>query len=419
MVDFSKNKADFNERRQRMVDVANGVIPDRIPVCSFIESYALAYAGTTIHDVEGHLIKHAKSYGAIYKDIYFDCAYASYLSHSLKLGRNLGSEVFFASEDGVTLQHKEDCPMTPEDYEDIAKDPVMWVLDNFLPRKFANFDGTNEEQRAAFISSIGPFLEFVGSLIVGNMYFEKCLGMPVLIGGSAEMPLDFFFDFLRGFKGTVMDVRRNKDSLILAKDAIKEYSYDITKMSHFMMTMPPHIKTLPWLADYLVNTVMLNKEPKMLEFPWITNPCHMPPFMSDDQFKELYLDDYVDYVNYVNKCGGHMVTVLEGAWGENKLKMIDERIPKNSVTFVVENDDIFEAKKILGTNNSIMGGMPLSMLRDGTKSECVDYAKKLVNELGVDGGYIFSTDKVLLTPGDVNVKNYAAVNEFVHVYGQY
>lgn len=419
MVDFKANKETYAKKTQRMIDVANGKIPDRVPVCSFIESYALAYAGTTIADVEGHLIKHAKSYGQIYKDIYFDCAYVSYLTHSVKLGKVLGSEVFFASDDGVTLQHKEDCPMTPEDYKEIAKDPVMWILNEFLPRKFPKFDATNEDQLKAFFSSLPPFLEFAGTLVVGNLYFEKFLGMPVAVGGSAEMPLDFFFDFLRGFKGTTIDVRRNKEDLILAKNAIKDYSYDLTKMTHLMMTMPPHIKDLPWLLDYGINGVVKGGAPKLKEFPWILNPCHMPPFMSDDSFKELYLDDFVNFAKYIQDCGGHMFTVLEGQWGNKKLEMLAERVPAHSVTFVVENDDIFEAKKILGADHSIMGGMPLSMLRDGTKQQCIDYAKKLVDEVGKDGGYVFATDKVLLAPGDVNIKNYAAVNEFVHVYGQY
>lgn len=44
---MSKNQ-QYQERVQRMVDVANGKIPDRVPVCALIESYALACAGTTI-----------------------------------------------------------------------------------------------------------------------------------------------------------------------------------------------------------------------------------------------------------------------------------------------------------------------------------------------------------------------------------
>ena len=61
MTDFKKNKQLYNERVQRMKDAADCKVPDRVPICSFIESYALAYAGTTIGDVESHIIKHVKA----------------------------------------------------------------------------------------------------------------------------------------------------------------------------------------------------------------------------------------------------------------------------------------------------------------------------------------------------------------------
>lgn len=354
MVDFKKNKQEYATKVQRMLDAADNKVPDRIPVCSFIESYALAYAGVSIGETEGHMLKHVKGYGAIYKDIYFDCAYVPSLTHSIKLGRTLGSEVFFASDDGYTLQHKEDCPMTPEDYKKIAEDPVMWILDEFLPRKFPHFDVTNEQQLKSFYSSLPPFLEFAGSLVLGYFYFEKFLGMPVVVGGSAEMPTDLFFDFLRGFKGTTIDLRRNKDDFIKAKDAAAEYCYDLIKMTHLMMTMPPHIKDLPWLVDYGINAVVKGGEPKLKPFPWILNPCHMPPFLNDQQFEEIYLNDFVDIATYIQNHGGHMFTVLEGQWGQRKLELLNERVPAHSVTFVVENDDIFECKKLFGTKHSII-----------------------------------------------------------------
>ena len=57
MTDFKKNKQLYTERVKRMQDAADNKEPDRIPVCSFIESYALAYAGTTIDAVfcDGHV----------------------------------------------------------------------------------------------------------------------------------------------------------------------------------------------------------------------------------------------------------------------------------------------------------------------------------------------------------------------------
>ena len=41
----------YNEAMQRMIDAAHNREPDRVPVCALMETYALAYAGTTINEV--------------------------------------------------------------------------------------------------------------------------------------------------------------------------------------------------------------------------------------------------------------------------------------------------------------------------------------------------------------------------------
>ena len=125
---------EFEIRKKRMTDVAAGRIPDRVPVCALMETYAFAYSGSTVAEANSSILKHITSYNKIYKDIYYDCAFMPSMSHALKLSQGLGSDVFFVSDDGVTVQHKEFCPMTEDDYEALAKDPVMWIMNEFVPR---------------------------------------------------------------------------------------------------------------------------------------------------------------------------------------------------------------------------------------------------------------------------------------------
>ena len=154
------DKKLYEERRKRMTDVASGIIPDRVPVCGLMETYAFAYAGTTVQDANKSILKHITSYGKIYNDIYYDCVFTPQMSHALELSWGLGSDVFFVSDDGVTVQHKEYCPMTEEDYEGLAKDPVLWIIDEFLPRKYPAYNQSNDKQQKAFIGSLKPFLKF-------------------------------------------------------------------------------------------------------------------------------------------------------------------------------------------------------------------------------------------------------------------
>lgn len=405
----------FKEREQRMIDVAQGRIPDRVPICGLMETYALVYSQTPLKEAALSMRKNVHGHAKIYNDIYYDAAYVPTLAHAWEVSWVLGSDVFFISEDGFTEQHKEFCPMTPDDYDKIAQDPIRWILDEFAPRKFSKLDASNEEQKKAFVSSLVPFLKFAGALIYGGYVFQK-QDMPIVTGGAAEMPLDFLFDYLRGFKGTIGDLRRHKDKVKAATKALLPYSIDLSQMTNLMMGGMAGGPV--WLVKNLVNAVILRGDFEFTTFPWVFNPCHCPPFIGPKQFEEFYWPGYKAVVEHIHAHGGHVLTVLEGEWGEEKLKIL-KQLPDNSVTFVVENDDPKLVKEIL-SNNSIMAGLPLELLRNGTKEECIAAAKEMIDELAPGGRFIFCTgNKVLLSASDAKAENIRAVNEFVHGYGLY
>lgn len=89
--------------------------------------------------------------------------------------------------------------------------------------------------------------------------------------------------------------------------------------------------------------------------------------------------------------------------------------PKGLLTFHLEQDDPFEFRKAL-PNVAIMGGMTTDLLSNGTPEECVAYAKRLCDELGRDGGFIFSENKMLSYRNDAKPENMLAVCNFVNEY---
>lgn len=89
--------------------------------------------------------------------------------------------------------------------------------------------------------------------------------------------------------------------------------------------------------------------------------------------------------------------------------------PKGVLTFHLEQDDPFEFRKAL-PNVCIMGGMTTDLLTNGTPEECVAYAKRLCDELGKDGGFIFSENKMLSYRNDAKAENMLAVCKFVNDY---
>ena len=405
----------FKEREQRMIDVAQGRIPDRVPICGLIETYALSYSGVPLKEAATNISKNVHAHAKIYDDIYYDCAYIASLAHAWEIGWTLGSDVFFISDDGFTEQHKEYAPMVPDAYDALAKDPIRFILNEFVPRKYSKLDATNEEQKKAFLSALVPFFKFAGAMVYGSYAFRK-IDMPIVMGGAGQMPLDFLFDYLRGFKGTVGDLRRHKDKVKAATEALLPYSFDLSHMTNLMMG--GFSGGVPWMVKNLVNAIILRNDFEFTTFPWIFNPCHMPPFLSPKQFEEFYWPGYKAVAEHIHAHGGHLLTVLEGEWGREKLEILRD-LPDNSVTFVVENDDPKMVKEIL-SNNSIMAGLPLELLRNGTREECIAAAKEMIDELAPGGRFIFCTgDKVLLSASDAKPENIRAVNEFVHGYGLY
>ncbi len=408
------NSRLYEQKVQRMVDVAQGRIPDRVPICSLIETYALAYAGIPLKEAGSSIRANVQGHAKIHQDIYYDCAYLASLAHPWELDWVLGSDMFFISDDGFTEQHKEYAPMVDEDYAALIEDPIRFILDEFAPRKFSQFDGTNEEQRRAFIASLRPFIKFAGALVYGHMVFKK-MDMPIVIGGAGQMPLDFLFDYLRGFQPTIGDLRRHKDEVKAATEVLLDYSIDLTHMTNLMMGGLSG--GLPWMVKNAVNSIVLRNDFEFTTFPWIFNPCHCPPFIGPKQFGEFYWPGYKAVAEHIHSHGGHLLTVLEGEWG-SKLEFFNE-LPDNCVTLVVENDDPKFVKDTV-PHQSIMAGLPLELLRNGSRAECIDAAKKMVDELAPDGRFIFCTNnKVLLSPSDAKPENLRAVNEFVHGYGLY
>ena len=103
---------------------------------------------------------------------------------------------------------------------------------------------------------------------------------------------------------------------------------------------------------------------------------------------------------------------------EGKIDMYADHfadIKKGCITFHLENDDPFDIREKL-PNIAIMGGLTTQMLGTATPGECVDYTKKLIDELGSDGGFILSEDKMLSYRNDAKAENLKAVCDFVSNY---
>ena len=142
----------------------------------------------------------------------------------------------------------------------------------------------------------------------------------------------------------------------------------------------------------------------------------MPSYMRTKDFEKLYWPSFKALIDELVGEGYTIQVFFEKNWTRYYEFLQD--LPKGVIGYF-EEDDLGVVKEKLGKKMCIMGNMPLSILRTGTVQQCVDTAKEIIDKAAPNGGYLFTTDKSLLTVKDVKAENFRAVNEFVHEYGIY
>lgn len=135
--------------------------------------------------------------------------------------------------------------------------------------------------------------------------------------------------------------------------------------------------------------------------------------MGPKQFETFYWPSLKKLLDAYEEKGMNVRVFTEGSI----LRYADyfKDYKKGTLTFHIEQDDPFEVRKAL-PNVAIMGGMTTDMLSNSTAEECVEYTKKLCDELGKDGGFILSENKMLSFKNDAKSENMKAVCEFLNDY---
>jgi len=80
----------------------------------------------------------------------------------------------------------------------------------------------------------------------------------------------------------------------------------------------------------------------------------------------------------------------EGVWDE-RLKYLAE-LPKGKTVGFFQHSDIFKVKEIVGDTMCIIGGMPLALFKGGSATKVREHTQKVCEEVGKDGGFIFTTN---------------------------
>ena len=146
---------------------------------------------------------------------------------------------------------------------------------------------------------------------------------------------------------------------------------------------------------------------------WLHRGC--VPFVSPPQFEKFFWPTLKYIIEELWKDGIQTLLYAEGTWNPN-LKHI-KQLPEKSVIYHVDRGDIFEVHRAVGEKFCISGGIPNDLLAFGTPEEVKQFTKKVIQEVGKDGGYI--VDACAIMQNDTKIENLRAMGEAAREYGVY
>ncbi len=387
----------YDKRVADIVKTTDFCEPDNIPVMGMFLTWPVGYYGMNLGEMLTKPQELAEKWCKIYDEVYIDTTHLCGISTSIRTLQALGSDTFFISSDGSTIQHKENCKMLANEYDDLMKDPKGFMLNVLGSRKFEKLSAGDDASYECLVNAAKEQIEFnkINSSI-REITINK-YGITFIYGNAKVYPpFDYIFDRLRGFSGTMTDMRRNRAKLLEATNVMYEY-----------------VKA--WAnTGNKAGWALTSNTREDHGFPYAVSTVHCPTYLSPKDYAELYFPTFKLLLETIYESGSKTVLFNEGGW--KKFNDIMKELPKKSTISIYEEDDIVEMKHLMGEDTTVCGGVKTNMLKYASKQECLDEAKRVCDECAPGGGFMFTTERSLLSAGDVNIENLAAVNEFVHNY---
>ncbi len=370
----------YDEKVSRIMTSANMGSPDRMPVITLAQTWSMDYAGTNAADTFTSVDREFEVYAKFLKESDFDGTLQFGNIRPIKLYESLGYSPFFFSPDGVTIQHQDNCILPTEEIKEYIADPIKYLRNKALYRRFPALQKDFPDDLSALGNALQEMFKHQQKLQSMDTYLREHVGTPKVTGDLFEPALDRYICY-RSFAEGMKDLRKRPELVLEALEA-----------TYPMLAPPP----MP-----------------MQQFPFAFSPIVTVTYLSRKNFEKFFWPTAKRLFDTLIGLGAKVCIAMEGTW-EHVYDFLLE-FPKGSIVAFVEGDDMIKTKKIIGDKVCIIGGMDDQLLSNGTKQQCIDYTKNVIDGCGTEGVMI-THGKCLLSPGQINVDNYRAVVDFVHEY---
>lgn len=375
------------EREQLFRDLFSGKTPKRVPVTNPATlEFAIQYCGEDLAKAQWDFSLAEPALDKFCQDFFSDTTPIGSLRPPA-FYQILGSTAIVMGSGGF-MQHPEVVGLQPEEYDAFIAAPYDFIVETVLPRLYKALDAEPNQKAMVLAKALQAYQDDYGFIAGMRNRVNAKYGMVSPAVAATEAPFDFLADFLRSFKGISSDVRRYPAKVQAACEAI----------------LPLMIKKgkLP--------------SPSMLGYSFI--PLHMAPYMRDKDFAAFYWPTFKTLVEAFAAMGQNVQLFVEHDW----MRFLDYlyELPENTIMRFEYGDPKVVAEK-LGKKHIISGFYPVTLLQTGTKEQCIDKAKELLDVLAPTGKYWFQADKSIISmdaAGKV-AENMRAVLEYVAENGTY
>jgi hypothetical protein len=403
----------YKEREKRVWDAIQLRCPDRVPVHLGLGYFPAKYAGISC---DAAFYDPAKWKAASRKTIlelepdFYRAMIGTVSGQTLDA---LGTRIMKWPGHSVPATHSHQAVegefMKEDEYDSFLSDPSDFVVRTYLPRVFsalAPFERLPRLTRllgTSVATSIGQLAtpDFAKALDSLRRAGEEALnwrsamgsfdndmatmGFPCHSVASCSAPFDVISDFLRGMRGTMIDMYRRPDKLIQACEKL----------------LPTQVEAALTVAGASGRVFM---------------PLHRGAdgFMSLQQFETFYWPTLKKLILALVEKGLTPCPFFEGDY-TTRLEHLRE-LPRGKVLCHFDATDMSKAKETLRGHLCIMGNVPSSILHVGIAQEVRDYCKKLIDVVGEDGGFILTHGSSIDEANPTNIK---AMIDSTKEYGVY
>ncbi|MBQ9912068.1 MAG: hypothetical protein IJM49_03470 [Firmicutes bacterium] len=361
--------------------------PSRVPHLSSFMTWKIVDAGyrfsEALHDwdlMEKITVAFEDRYG-------FDCIREMGNRNPIKVVEGFGESKYIIDDENSFISAKDFVLMEPGEYDEVLHNKREYVYSKLLQRRFGKeLAAATPEVMNKVVHEFKAYLDYNARI---NKRMLEEFGVPNMygpgIGGSA---MESVLNTWRGFKGTAIDLRRCPDKL---DEVCQQQLENMTLPMYEMIRKGPDGPTPGCSFDTtgggLAHTLLNRKQYERYYWPSIKPGLELLV----EKNKTSYWFCQGDYRPFMD---------------------FFQDLPKGHLCIHVELGDIFEMRK-QNPNIAFAGGIPMTMLGGGTPQECVDLTKKLIEEVGRDGGLVLSQDKMCSYPKDCTRENLSAICDFV------